>query len=286
MYGAWILMLIALMTARYAYQWDLQWEGWTLSWLWRILFFTLPLAATIGMLVYYQKSFYILKKQDFQWLCLGILCVLWANQYALWYKYFLPILPEYAQYFVGKLCFNVHVSTFYILIPWLYGRFQNPESYQNFYGFTRKGFKPRPYMLMLLGMLPLLIWASFQEDFLVAYPRYRPGLLEVNTGIPSWLTVLVYEASYVLQFVALEIFFRGFIVLNLGRYLGSGVVFPMVTIYMLIHFYKPLPETIGSILGGYTLGVIAWYSRSVWGGILVHIGIALLMEALAFWQLG
>ena len=38
---------------------------------------------------------------------------------------------------------------------------------------------------------------------------------------------------------------------------------------------------ISSFFGGYILGVFAYYSRSIWGGIIVHMGIALLMDLAA-----
>jgi hypothetical protein len=41
-------------------------------------------------------------------------------------------------------------------------------------------------------------------------------------------------------------------------------------------------ETIGSFFGGFILGTIALHTKSIWGGIIIHVGIALLMELLAF----
>jgi len=42
----------------------------------------------------------------------------------------------------------------------------------------------------------------------------------------------------------------------------------MVVAYASIHFGKPLGETIPSVFGGYLLGVLALYTRSIWGGLL------------------
>ncbi|CAN5226073.1 hypothetical protein BH23BAC1_BH23BAC1_38320 [soil metagenome] len=58
----------------------------------------------------------------------------------------------------------------------------------------------------------------------------------------------------------------------------------MVVLYAFYHFGKPPGETIGSIFGGYILGVIAMYTRSVMGGVLLHVGIAWLMDGFAFLQ--
>src|SRR5829696_800478 len=42
--------------------------------------------------------------------------------------------------------------------------FFNPD--EPFYGLTLKGFKPKPYLIMLLIMVPLIAAASTQKDFL------------------------------------------------------------------------------------------------------------------------
>ena len=52
-----------------------------------------------------------------------------------------------------------------------------------------------------------------------------------------------------------------------------------------LHFGKPLGECISSVFGGYILGVIALYSRNIWGGVVLHMGVAALMELAAFSQL-
>ena len=59
----------------------------------------------------------------------------------------------------------------------------------------------------------------------------------------------------------------------------------MVVWYATIHFGRPLGETVSSLIGGYILGVLALSTRSIWGGLLIHIGVAWLMEAFAFWQM-
>jgi membrane protease YdiL (CAAX protease family) len=56
----------------------------------------------------------------------------------------------------------------------------------------------------------------------------------------------------------------------------------MCVYYITIHFGKPLGETISSFFGGLLLGVIAYRTKSIYGGIIVHLGIAYLMELFAF----
>jgi membrane protease YdiL (CAAX protease family) len=68
-----------------------------------------------------------------------------------------------------------------------------------------------------------------------------------------------------------------------GRdFVGRAALMPMVTLYAFWHFGKPIPEAIGSIFAGYILGVIALRTRSIVGGIIVHVGVALGMDFAAF----
>jgi membrane protease YdiL (CAAX protease family) len=49
----------------------------------------------------------------------------------------------------------------------------------------------------------------------------------------------------------------------------------------MIHYGKPLPETLGAIGAGVILGTLAMRTRSIWGGVLIHIGVAITMDMLA-----
>lgn len=148
----------------------------------------------------------------------------------------------------------------------------------NFYGFTLKGFDTKPYFVMLLIMLPLIILASTQGDFLGAYPRGAkfPSLDLQNQD--HWSNYAIYELFYGLDFFSIEFFFRGFLVMAFIYYAGPKVILPMALMYMTIHYGKPAGELISSFFGGTLLGIIAYYSRSIIGGIIVHVGIAWLME--------
>jgi hypothetical protein len=60
----------------------------------------------------------------------------------------------------------------------------------------------------------------------------------------------------------------------------------MAVVYCVLHFGKPAGEAMSSIFGGYILGVVAYETKSVWGGIIVHMGIAWTMEIVAFVRKG
>ena len=66
-----------------------------------------------------------------------------------------------------------------------------------------------------------------------------------------------------------------------ARALGANAIFVMIVPYCMIHYGKPLPETFGAIGAGVILGTLAMRTRSIWGGVLIHVGVAMTMDVLA-----
>ena len=149
---------------------------------------------------------------------------------------------------------------------------------QPFYGLKIKGINWKPYLVMLLIMIPLIVAASTQNDFLEKYPKMKmisgmDGLVDFNI----WYKIL-FEISYGTDFISVELFFRGFLVLGFIKWAGKDAILPMALFYCTIHFGKPLGECISSFFGGILLGVVVYHTRSILGGLIVHLGIAWLME--------
>lgn len=155
---------------------------------------------------------------------------------------------------------------------------------KHLYGLAPEKFDVKPYFTMLAIMLPLLLAASFFPSFLNQYPMYETSQAHRYLNVPEWVTVAGYEIAYALNFVSIEFFFRGFLIIGMISVLGRGAVVPMACVYCFLHFGKPMGEAISSIFGGYILGVVAYETRGVWGGVIVHVGIAWLMELIAFIQ--
>jgi hypothetical protein len=167
---------------------------------------------------------------------------------------------------------NWTVSFFFILASLLLIWYLfNKE--QPFYGF-KKITSLKPYWLMLLCMLPIIIAAAQQPDFTAQYPRWK---IVEGAAPAGWQTAL-FELSYGSDFLTVELFFRGFLVLAFAKWAGKDAILPMACFYCSIHFAKPLGECISSYFGGLLLGILVYYTRSIWGGLLVHLGIAWLME--------
>ena len=149
---------------------------------------------------------------------------------------------------------------------------------ESFWGLTTRNFQWKPYALMLLIMVPLIAFASTQNDFLAAYPKLRQVAFIEPWVQRSWPYKLLFEISYGLDFVTIELFFRGFLVFAFVRWAGPDAIVPMAVFYCSIHFGKPLFECISSFFGGILLGVVSYRTRSILGGFMVHVGIAWMME--------
>lgn len=133
------------------------------------------------------------------------------------------------------------------------------------------------YALLYVLVLPFVVLVAQRPEFLAKYPFYRYA----NQSPALFLT---WEALYALQFVALEFFFRGYMLKGLSGKFGYGAIFVMLVPYCMIHFTKPPSEAFGSIVAGVVLGTLAMRTRSIWGGVAVHVAVALTMDWLAVAQ--
>ncbi|MFT7618953.1 MAG: membrane protease YdiL (CAAX protease family) [Planctomycetota bacterium] len=154
------------------------------------------------------------------------------------------------------------------------------------FGFHTRGFVRHlaVYVVFFLIMSPLIWLASKDPAFREAYPFARLAaqsdpLSWGAEGSPHWFWR--WQLCYFLQFCALEMFFRGFLIFSLERRFGLHAIFVMTIPYAMIHLHKPMPEAFGAIFAGVILGYMALKTRSFYGGILLHYAVALTMDLLA-----
>ncbi|HEX2533480.1 MAG TPA: CPBP family intramembrane glutamic endopeptidase [Chitinophagaceae bacterium] len=215
----------------------------------------------------------LVKDRLFLFLCLlGPALFAWKMSYTLQFP--VSARPELQPYWNRVLYWPFKLLVMGFLLWFVWKRTGPPES---FYGLTVKGLDLRPYGLMLLFMVPLIAAAATQPDFLQTYPKSHL-VNELPQGERQPWRFLLYEAAYGSDFIGIELFFRGFLVLAFARFVGPGAILPMAMFYCAIHFGKPLGECISSFFGGIFLGVVTYHSRSIIGGLAVHLGIAWLME--------
>ena len=151
------------------------------------------------------------------------------------------------------------------------------------YGFKLRGaFADGWVYLLMLAVVGPLVWVvSHNAHFQETYPFYRHP-----RGAPLWPDFWRWEMAYGLQFLGVEFFFRGFLVHGLRRRFGAYCIPIMVVPYCMIHFGKPLPETLASIIAGLALGFMSLRTRSIVLGVAIHMTVALSMDFASMWQQG
>jgi membrane protease YdiL (CAAX protease family) len=189
-----------------------------------------------------------------------------------------PLLPLGRTAYFYYRCTAVIIRDMVIALPIFIYWLAMDKNKMPFYGFTLKNYDTKPYLIMLAIMLPLVVLASYQSDFLSQYPKgfsLEPLNID-NSGDQKYF--FIYELFYGFDFIFIEFFFRGFLLLAFYRHFGWGCLLPMACFYVSIHFGKPLGETISSFFGGTIIGILAIRTGSIAGGIIVHLGVAWLME--------
>ena len=296
LYGATVLWLLLLLSVNYYFDFeDTYIDSFQNDPRWSLLYFLLYATAYYGSVwlwTHFHRRPDVWRNREF-WLRSGTALVCYSV-----YAGFYAHVAWSQQLFGGQVfvflyyCFRNLQSLLTIVLPlYLFYKLIDQQP-SNFYGMAprRKGLVL--YGLMLALMIPLITLASFQPDFLASYPTYKDTNANEFFAVPEWVTALIYEFCYGWDFVPTELLFRGFLVIGMsqssgsppgpGRVLGRGAVLPMVVWYCAIHFGRPLGEAVSSVFGGYLLGVLALSTRSIWGGLLIHIGVAWGMEVAAF----
>jgi len=133
------------------------------------------------------------------------------------------------------------------------------------------------YFLCFGVVFVCVIAVSYSEEFASYYPFYR-------LANRSWADFVAWELLYAAQFFSLEFFFRGWWLKAGKRAMGSHAIFVMVVPYVMIHFGKPMLETVGAIIAGVVLGTLAMKTRSIWSGFLIHVSVAISMDVAALIQ--
>jgi hypothetical protein len=189
------------------------------------------------------------------------------------YSVFPPTLHTYLARYASNLLPGI-IAVIPVGIYW----YAHDRTTSNLYGFSTSNIRLRTYVAILLILIPIIFAASLDPDFREAYPRYKFGLPTSLAGGERHALVGLFQVCYGFDFVFVELFFRGFMVMAFVRFLGSGSILPMVVVYAFIHFQKPMGEALGSIFGGLALGIISYNTKSIYGGVILHLGVAYLME--------
>jgi membrane protease YdiL (CAAX protease family) len=174
-------------------------------------------------------------------------------------------LYEYIYWFIGDFL------TLFIL-PLLIIKLLLKEkltSYGLRVGDYKSGLK---YSLIFLSVMVPIVWfASANGDFIKTYPQ-------LNDVKYSWGIFLVFESGILLYMIAWEFIWRGFMLFGLEEKFGYYTVLIQMIPFLILHNGKPALETIGAIIAGLALGILALKTRSVLYCIITHAGVMLSID--------
>lgn len=281
------LFLAASVYVNYRYDFEdtfLDTQKGFLKFFYYFLFYGFAYYSTMAIVFFSKKGSTFFRERDF-WirsvLVLAALSLDGSQPYL--HSLVNALAPAQLNYWVYKVANNL-IGFVNILLPLLlFHRFYD-HNQKHYYGLQVRHFDTRPYFMLLLIMLPLIVAASFEPSFVKQYPMYKVTSAHTYLGVPEWVTVACYELAYGLDFITVEFLFRGFMVIGMMHVVGRNAVLAMAVTYCYLHFGKPAGEAVSSIYGGYILGVVAYETKGVWGGVIVHVGIAWLMELVAYLQ--
>ncbi|MCZ7555554.1 MAG: CPBP family intramembrane metalloprotease [Bacteroidia bacterium] len=129
--------------------------------------------------------------------------------------------------------------------------------------------------LFYLVMLPILWVVSDMPMFQQVYPH-------AASVRGDWTLFLLYEGAFLLYFIGWEFIWRGYTVFGLAPHTGPAVaVFVQMIPFVILHYGKPLPETIGSIAAAIALGALSLRVRSFWYAVLIHWSVMLTIDLLS-----
>lgn len=281
-----ITLFLALLTT---FNYNIKLERWLdrlkpdfLPYLGHFILFAVIYYFIVWLCIQFKVIDNVFKQRAFMWKSLSMLLILTIDvcfklHQEIIHDAFAPQNRFFMYRVVGQL-----TSILTVLIPlYLYYRYKEQQD-NSLYGLKASARKVGQYLPLILLMIPLIAAASFEESFRNFYPIFRSSNLFFDWSVE--LRATVFELAYGFDFMTTEFLFRGFMVLGFTYFLGPRAVLPMVGLYVALHFGKPAGETIGSFFGGYILGVLAYQSKNIWGGIIAHMGVAWLMELFAYLQ--
>lgn len=164
----------------------------------------------------------------------------------------------------------------YLVLPYLISTYAFGNRPRDIgYSMTGFGAHLKTYLVLFLAMTPVIFIASRMESFQQVYPFVG----EAKSTVPKFL---IWEFFYILQFISLESFFRGYLLFTLEKAAHPSIaIATMVVPYALIHFHKPMPEALGAVIAGIILGRLALKYGSWAGGAVIHGLVALTMDGIA-----
>ena len=215
--------------------------------------------------------------------CVLLVLYLYHGKPGSFYLYFPSWAGEFSRATAGLLsyCYS-HLATFFflMLVPLVLARCVLRHGVRN-YGLRFAGAQ-REFGIALclyLALLPVLVYVASTPTFQKKYPLLQAAETDV---LLFWL----YEAAFLVKWVAWEFFFRGFLLFGLKKRFGESAILFSTLAFCLAHLGKPEAEVLASIAAGFVLCRLALDGKSIFPGVFLHFLVAGTMDFLtsSWWR--
>lgn len=295
-FGLYLSTVVFVATCTYLnYQFNIEkgfiqsYRGSHFRWVLMFLEMGLPFLGICSLMYIFRINTSWIKSKEFWLLFFFSFVIISFNRSFHYHYHLLNELDHFDAIYYRKVFWRLK-PTLVVLVPILafyYFYERQRDSALEWYGLVTKNTDFRPYAILTLVVFFGIWVASYISELSEYYPRYAKvggaGYADAH-GFNEWVVMLIYELSYGASFVSVELFFRGLLVMGFARVLGGHAVLAMVGSYVALHYGKPVTETISSAFGGYILGILSFYSRRIWGGVVLHVALAWSMEFFAWLQ--
>lgn len=256
-------------------------------WIYNLFFYGLPYLIALSAASYFGRQDWKWVKSKSFWIRFGVCLFVISLILSTWFHkpfadYFFTKNPDRYYAKLWFMSFKMHIFT---LIPVGIFYYLKDRDLPFLYGLGKKGFDSSAYLWIVLIIIPSIFLFSFSPHFTGFYPICKPSEMQYVRFISSTWAMIIYEITYAGMYIWVEVLFRGFLVVGMAKVLGKNAIMPMVVIYCFIHFAKPAGEATTAIFGGYILGILAYRTQNIMGGVILHITVAMGMEFFAMWQL-
>lgn len=126
-----------------------------------------------------------------------------------------------------------------------------------------------------LILVPVIYFVSFSKTFSNYFPL-------MQSATDNLTVFLIYEAFFIFFIFAWEFIFRGYMLFGLEKKFGIYTIFIQMVPFVLLHIGKPFPETFFAIFGAIFLGYLAFRTRSIIYGFLIHSFILISLDIIAY----
>lgn len=127
------------------------------------------------------------------------------------------------------------------------------------------------------GVVVVTWFLSDQAAFQAQYPHFRGGIQHDGA---FWL----YHGLFTMYWMGWEYLWRGFVLFGTRHVLGPLAILVQAMPFAIMHFGKPAPELMLSVVGGIALGALVWRLRSFWIAVPLHAIQMLILDLFCRWR--